>query len=368
MKKNIGYSGDLCDPGSKEYVSFWIDWNDQCQWQYLNTVELNVHDIKMEGDSLCYSVSLPLNATHYRKLCTDPNVVRVRGVLSWNIPPSTTDPDKLEFYGNRVDAHIQIKPGFVIEPGEVIPLFNIIGGIDVAHVDDASGLTKSGSFFAMNGHPVPTGAPFDGTIVLNGPSFPGHRYRVRVTNLNTMATYYPTDSFVVVGYLPHAPWVQFTTQAVDPDGYYHFLDPDKNTLNVLARFTPAGSNDKLLIELEVDTVAGVFGKTLQMDNIAPAISLTVNDGGDCTHYKKGDTITGSFSVNDTHIHSWSLGSTWGGGQSGTTNSSSTFSIPTTATSHPCGSIGLSAVDKTILNSQSVGHYVHLPYNVCLREK
>lgn len=371
IKKNNGYIGDLCSAGSKEYISFWIDWDDKCSWQYINTVELKVHDIKMTGDDLCYSVTLPLDAMYHRKLCSTPNVVRIRGVLSWNVAPSTTDPNKLEYYGNRVDAHIQIKPGVVINPGDVIPLFNIIGGIDVDHVNDATGLTKPGSFFAFNGLGVPTGAPFGGLIVLNGPSFPGYRYKIKITNLNTGTFTYASNSFTVVGFLPYAPWVQYTTQAVDADGYYPFLDPAKNTLNVLARFTP-GTEDQFLIEMEVDTVAGVFSKTIQMDNKYPDISLQVDDGGDCTHYAKGDTITGHYFVNDLHISSWGFGTTWGGGASGTSNTpampGTAFSIPTPSNAYPCGSVSLWAIDKIIVDSQSVGHYIPTSYNIYLQDK
>lgn len=371
IKKKNGYSGDLCDAGSKEYIAFWINWNSPCNWEYLNTMELRVHDIKMTGDHLCYSVVLPLDARYHRKLCSTPNVVQVRAVLSWNIPPSTTNPNKLEYYGNRVDAHVQIKPGPVIVPGDVFPLFNIIGGIDVAHVNDASGLTKPGSFFAYNGLSVPTGAPFGGLIVLNGPTFPGYRYKIRITNLNTGISTYATNTFTVVGHLSVFPYVQYTNQAVDGDGYYHFLDPEKNTLNVLARFTP-GTNDKFLVEMEVDTVPGSFSKTIQMDNTWPEISLSVDDGGDCTKYKKGDTITGHYYVNDLYIQSWSFGSTWGGGASGTGNTpampGTPFSIATGAASYPCGAVSLYAVDKAIVDSQSVGHERYASYNICLREK
>jgi hypothetical protein len=371
IKKNVGYSGDLCDAGSKEYISFWVNWNSPCQWEYINTMQLTVHDINMQGDHLCYSVSLPLDATFHRKLCANPNVVQVRGVLSWNVPPSTTDPNKLEYYGNRVDAHVQIKPGIVLNPGDVIPLFNIIGGVDVAHVDDATGLTKPGSFFAFNGLSVPTGAPFGGVVVLNGPSFPGYRYRVKITNLTNGTFTYANNSFVVVGHLTSFPYVQYTTQAVDGDGYYSFLDPAKNTLNVLARFTP-GTEDKFLVEMEVDTIAGVFFKTIQMDNTYPHIELKIDDGGDCTKYKKGDTITGHYYVNDLHISSWGFGSTWGGGTSGTSNTPALpgvpFSITTPADAYPCGGVSLWAIDKTIVDSQWVGHYVPASYNICLREK
>jgi len=372
IKKNSGYSGSLCDAGSKEFISFWIDWDDKCSWQYLNTIELKVHDIKMTGDGLCYSVVLPLDATYHRKLCTTPNVIRVRGVLSWNVPPSKTDPDKLEYYGNRVDAHVQIKPGIVINPGDLFPIFNIIGGIDVAHVNDATGLTKPGSFFAYNGLSVPTDAPFGGVIVLNGPTFPGHRYRIKITNLNSASSYYATDSFTVVGFLPHAPWVQYTTQTPDPvDHWYNFLNPDQNTLNVLVRFTP-GTEDKLLVEMEVEGALGVFSKVIQMDNTAPVLQLKVDDGGDCTHYAKGDTITGHYYVYDRNISFWSFGTTWGGAASGTTNTlplpGNGFSVTTPANAYPCGGVWLYAIDKTIVNSQSVGYEVRASYNICLRDK
>ncbi|MBV6478950.1 MAG: hypothetical protein HGGPFJEG_01707 [Ignavibacteria bacterium] len=369
IKKKNGYNGDLCDDGSREYVAFWIDWNDDCSWEYLNTVQLNVHDIEIPAGGLCYQVSMPIDATMYRKLCQNPNVIRVRGVLSWNLLPSTTDPDALNFYGNRVDSHIQLKPGVVIGPGEVIPLFNIIGGIPVDKVDDTTGLTKSGAFFAYNGIGVPTGAPFGGVIVLNGPSFPGFRYRIKVRNTVTNDIYYLSNSFTAVGWLPIPPYVQYTTQTPDINGYYNFLNPDKNTLNVLARFTP-GTNDKLEVSMEVEFIAGTFEKTIQMDNVAPQIAISVDDGGDCTHYSKGDTITGHYYVNDLYLSYFSLGSSFGGGISGNFNTAplpgNAFSIPTNASSNPCGHISLYAVDKTIINSQSVGHDVWTGYNICLQ--
>ncbi len=369
IKKKNGYSGDLCDDGSKEYVAFWIDWNDTCSWEYLNTVQIDIHDLNVPAGGLFYSVSLPLDTTFHKKLCSNPNIVRVRGVLSWNSLPSTTDPDQLQFYGNRVDTHIQIKPGNVIQPGDVMALFNIIGGIPVDKINNVTGLTTPGAFFAYNGIPVPSGAPFGGVIVVNGPTFPGERYRIKVRNTVTNVSYYLSDSFTVVGWLPVPPYVQYTVQTPDVNGYYNFLPVIQNTLSILARFTP-GTNDKLEVTMEVENVFGTFSKTIQMDNIAPQISLSVDDGGDCTHYQKGDTITGHYFVYDANIHSFSFGSTFGGGLSGTSNTlplpGNSFSIPTNANSNPCGNISLYAVDKTIVNSQSVGFDVWTGYNICLQ--
>jgi hypothetical protein len=298
-----------------------------------------------------------------------PNVIRVRGVLSWNTPPSTTDPGKLEYYGNRVDTHVQIKPGIELEPGEAIPLYVVIGGIDVDHVDDATGRTKPGSIFAFNALPVPANAPFGGTIVINGPSFPGHRYRIKVTNLSTGTSSYLGNALSTVGWSPVPPYAPWTTQTPDIDGYYNYLPASQNILNVLARFRP-GTEDKLLVEIEVEGLFGSFGKVIQMDHTPPKIELKVDDNGDCTHYKKGDTITGHYYVYDLNIWTWNFGSTYGGGTGGTANTpampGAAFSIPTHAGSHPCGSFSLRARDRTIVDSQRVGYEVRTSYNVCLK--
>lgn len=372
IKKENGYSGDLCHAGSKEYIAFWIDWNDECSWQYLNTLTLNVHDIDLMGEALYYQVSLPLNTTYHKKNCHKPNIIRIRGVLSWNIPPSISNPDKLEFYGNRRDAHIQLKPGTSLFPGEVAPLFNILGGIDVAHINDITGLTNAEAFFAYNGLQVPSEAPFGGIIVVNGPSFPGYKYRIKIINLSKGTFAYAMNQFTVVGFLPYAPWVQYTNQNTDSEGFYPYLAHEKNTLNILARFNP-GTDDKFQIELEIDSITGVFSKAIQLDNTYPDIKLQVDDEDDCTHYTKGDVITGHYFVQDQHISSWGLENTWGiGSENGTTNTPSLpgtpFNIATVTNAYPCGSVSLWAIDKTIYDSQQVGLYKTISYNICLQEK
>src|SRR5262249_3568534 len=93
IKRPSGYAGGLCARGSTEFVAFWADWSDSCEWTYLGTIGVPVHDIAtIPADGLAYSAVLPVDLDAVRRPCQTPRVARVRAVLSWNAPPSTTDP------------------------------------------------------------------------------------------------------------------------------------------------------------------------------------------------------------------------------------------------------------------------------------
>jgi hypothetical protein len=97
VKRPTGYSGDLCHKGSKEYVAFWADWDNTCEWTYLGTQTVDVHDIAtIPPGGLCYSAIQTVDLTRPGVSCKTPRIARVRAVLSWSNPPSTTDPDALE--------------------------------------------------------------------------------------------------------------------------------------------------------------------------------------------------------------------------------------------------------------------------------
>src|SRR5207253_4407422 len=120
VKRPFGYSGDLCHDGSKEYVAFWADWNNDGTYdEYLGTTAVDVHDLDgaLPGDGVRYSVSLiSTSIVQHLRACTNPNIIRIRAVLSWAAPPSTTDPNALNFWGNRLDVHVQIRPGTPVDP------------------------------------------------------------------------------------------------------------------------------------------------------------------------------------------------------------------------------------------------------------
>jgi len=131
-----------------------------------------------------------------------------------------------------------------------------------------------------------------------------------------------------------------------------------------------GTEDKLLIEMEVQGVAGSFIKPIQMDNTVPTIKLVIDDNGNCTSLQeRAILLQVIFFVYDKILLLWRFASTYSGTTSDTVNTPAAgtpFSIPTSATSYPCGSFSLYAIDKTIINSQSVGHEVWTSYNVCLK--
>src|SRR5205807_1476283 len=104
VKKPVGYSGTLCQPGSREYVAFWVDWDNTCKWSYVGTSAVTVHDIPaIPAGGLSYSAILPVDLTHHRRDCQQPKVLRVRAVLAWGSPPSTTNPEAVPYWGNRRD-------------------------------------------------------------------------------------------------------------------------------------------------------------------------------------------------------------------------------------------------------------------------
>jgi len=139
IKRSLGYSGDLCDDGSKEYVAFWADWDNNGTFdEYLGTAFVTVHDLsKIPADGLYYGMQLSVSEKVVQRLknCRNPNVVKIRGVLSWAVPPSTTDSSDLNYWGNRLDVVVQIRPGKSIAGTELTCNLHHVGGVGVMDID-----------------------------------------------------------------------------------------------------------------------------------------------------------------------------------------------------------------------------------------
>lgn len=402
IKQDQGYCGNLCKQGSSEYISFWADWDNTCKWKYLNTVKVNVHDISEteQKGGLCYSAILPVDLTYLRRNCQQPKVARIRAVLSWNVPPSTTDPDELKYWGNRVDAHVLINPGDTIDPEKPPSEIRNIGGIAIEEIDVSStGLTKPSAKFAhypyKNADEWALGrpCPFGGRIIIEGNYYLGYYYRVKVRKhadpVNTLMTL-AKDFYVEradVGYDHQVP----TT-----DGWFEYLDPLKEFGRTLALWDSSG-DDKWEVQLDIakktvfntmNIIASSPWYNIQVDNTKPTRDIHIVAGGDCKDFEQGSTIDGVFVADDLHFGKWSLTTL---PNTPTFPSNQPVATPPLAKTSPASAIGghgwslntdsptkmkpcgyvvrLVVEDRTIRGSYPSNHnWDHIEVGFCLREK
>jgi hypothetical protein len=112
VKQSAGYSGSFATAGSFEHVAFWADWDDMSTFTYLGTVPVQVHDInRPTGEDICYVAALPVDLSAYRTGRATTKIARIRAVLSWAVPPSTTNPNAMNSWGNSMDALVRLPFG-----------------------------------------------------------------------------------------------------------------------------------------------------------------------------------------------------------------------------------------------------------------
>ena len=324
IKQPSGYSGKQCDPGSDEYVAFWVDWDDTCNWTYAGTVSFKVHDfIPMPNGGLHYAAILPVDLSKVRRPCEQPKIARVRAVLSWSTPPSTTNPNALNHWGNRLDTHVQIKPGTPIDhPTAVI---RALGGIPIENIDTAGdGMTTwfgtVPAKFWYNDEPADAWGlnrecPFGGSVLVHGQWFFGFKYRIRArqfSNPSNIVTL--TTSFNITRWTPG-----YDTQApdsinpADPGyGFFNYANPALYMENSTLGVWPTGSDDLWQVQLDIANAAyTILGSTpwyrIQLDNTEPDVDIHIDNGGDCNGFDKTDTIKGHFVARDLHFGGFSMG-------------------------------------------------------------
>ena len=107
IKKSYGYGSSICYNGTLEYVRFYIDWDNDGNWEDLGVASFRAYNIP-GNKPLEYSVTLKLDTTKKKKICSIENLPRVRAILSWNQVPMENDPNYTPVWGNSKDARIQI--------------------------------------------------------------------------------------------------------------------------------------------------------------------------------------------------------------------------------------------------------------------
>jgi hypothetical protein len=407
VKRGFGYSGELCRAGSQEYVAFWADWENKCKWTYLGTVAVNVHDLaaNLPAGGVCYSAILPVDLAYHRQPCEKPKVGRVRAVLSWAAPPSTTDPEQLTHWGNRIDAHVQLNPGEVVDPGQPLARIRNLGGIPVEDIaTTGNGMTiptaRFAHFPALAADDWGLGrvCPFGGQVVVEGNYFVGYYYRVKVRKVTD-----PPGSFTVLSdsFLVERWDLGFDLQSAT-GGFFPYLDPTLYFDRRIAQWQSAGS-ELWEVQLDVATAASeasIFASSpwyrVQLDDVGPAeppaspvtMDIHITSGaGDCRDVSQGDVITGIFIADDSHFGGWSLSTapnsvTTPSNQPVVTGLASTdpaagpaghawsLNTATPVAMKPCGYVvRLDVSDRTIVGSMPhVHHQNHIEVGFCLRAK
>jgi hypothetical protein len=105
VRKTSGYGGGICTLGTREYVRFFVDLYDNGVWHDVGVASVRVHDIP-GPKPLCYAIRRYFSS--YKKFCTFENVVKVRAVLQWNVPPPS-DPTYVPVWGNVMNVQVQIQ-------------------------------------------------------------------------------------------------------------------------------------------------------------------------------------------------------------------------------------------------------------------
>jgi hypothetical protein len=420
VKLPNGYSGNLCNGGSPEFVAFWADFDNDGNFDtYLGTTSVQVHDVgaSLPKDGLEYAVFLPVDFTEWRRPCkAGPVFIRIRAVLSWNVPPSNTDPNKPPVWGNHEDTLVHIRPGRQTKPGTHTPFIETVGGMRVSRIDNVSGLANGAAdtagFTAID-------SPFGGWVYIAGhiayptnssAGIPALKYRVYVSDDGGATWQVRTDPFTVgLTQLQNGIWsiLPDAIQMVDADNYYTYREdltgggPDAQifvTGNILYRWYTGGLTGtwKIRIEAKDPSVIGpVFQSdvvTIRLDQAAPALGLDITSGGGaCADFTIGDLISGTYSAFDEHLYSLSLlvEPTLGGVFTAPpsvpagppamplgrtypvplwTGEAGNWTLDTTGMPR-CGYIiRLSAGDRTIVNSGFVGWGNHTVVGLCLREE
>ncbi|HEU4778132.1 MAG TPA: hypothetical protein VFS95_15050 [Telluria sp.] len=404
VKLSSGYSGGLCTAGSREYVAFWADFDRNGTYEtYLGTTSVNVHDINpVPREGLEYSVALPVQLDRYRRLCQQgPVVVPIRAILSWQVAPPPANPNFIPVWGNREHTLIHIKPGR--RPVGHPPIIETVGSMAVVDINGAgyaNGPAQLAGFVAKQ-------SPFGGEVIITGhignPSDISAgaaplRYRVIVNDGSVDQVL--TNAFNVArtqlldGIWSFLPGV---TQVPDASGYYTYREdltdgPGNAQIfvagNVLARWQTAGKTGTWTVRIEVKDAADVVyvgaSVTVRIDNAAPQIPVgsfkITSGGGSCADFIVGDIIEGTYQVTDEHFGSLSLSVLPPLGGTFTAPVPLPRTYPTvstfgeagiwrldTAGMPKCGYVvRLSAVDRTIVDSGSVGFYNEATVGLCLK--
>ncbi len=106
VNQETGYGTGLCGPGTEEYVRFFLSYDNGITWQDQGLTSFKVHNVD-HNSRLEFAVEKKISPP--RRLCRFENLIKVRAILSWEVPPPP-NPNWIPVWGNRAEATIQVDP------------------------------------------------------------------------------------------------------------------------------------------------------------------------------------------------------------------------------------------------------------------
>ena len=307
IKRSSGYSGGLCTKGSREYIAFYLDFG--AGWEYQGTTFVDVHDVGVPRGGLWYQAALPVNLDKHRQEWCKTGRARIRGILSWSVPPVPNDPEHVPHWGDREDCWIEIKPlPEGVPHGEFTPFLESIGNMAVHRIDALTGYADGPS---VGGIFTADDAPFGGRTLLKGAAFnlPAGpmEYRIMIQG--------PSDA------TPRAWTVPFDVDVTT----FPSVTPVTQTLNAVGDWFPylpasplVSIADKLLGALSglgngLHTVflqfrqpfgpilATTTPRLFMVDNTGPGADIEITSGaGNCGKFGIGEVISGTYAMTGNH--------------------------------------------------------------------
>ncbi|KAI9769865.1 MAG: hypothetical protein M1839_003584 [Geoglossum umbratile] len=363
IKQEIGYSASPCSDQAFEFVSFWADWYDNCQWTFLGTAKFNVHDFSSDFPStgLVYTVILPVNLLNLSAPCNETRIVNVRASLAFNsIPPV---PPAVASRGNIIQTHVHLQPYKGVKNPKT-PIIGRIGGINVDQIetsDAGSGMTIPNAQFFEDGSFADPSLPHS----RNCP-FGGKNHYLWARGYPGMPVANPTDVLN-----PADPAHPHHTYDPDSEGCFPYLDSTKNPLSTLGFWYPPDGVWQIRLEMvtpdlphSLEAYSPWYKVLVNNQRPKVGLELTGTGGQVCGDLTIGATVSGTFYAISPYFDRYSLGleppglnpnpftglgdpltpvspwSTWGLATSGAV---------------PCGYVvALSVWDRTVVDS--VGDY------------
>ena len=319
VKLSSGYSGGPCTSGSQEYVAFWVDWGSG--WEYAGTTSVTVHDLSaMPAGGLQYSVFLPVDLSTHRQPCDDgAKTAKVRAVLSWEVPPSNTDPYAPVTWGNSDETLILINPGPFIQPGQQIPFLSRVGDIDESKIDGNGRITDAYTHeTGVHYIDSPFGGPINLAGVISNP-VAGMKYRIMKKPHGAPDSAYapiinePQGLTLTIDEFNGSVWTQGAQTFHDlGSGYYpyenyswdHFVEA-----NLMGVWYTTAADTGFAFDLRIDLNtdgnpaddAHSNVVTVLVNNQAPVALLQIDLGGgvECADFSPGDTFKADYTATAT---------------------------------------------------------------------